>query len=84
MRAERRQRVLKRAKIVDGGLNISIDCTVRDISSKGVRLRLDSYFAPPDQFELMIVGSGTVQPVRLAWQIGDELGVQFVEPGTAV
>ena len=83
-RTERRQRVLKRAKIVDGGRNISIDCTVRDTSPSGFRLKLDSYFSPPDRFELMVVGSGIVQPVRLAWQIGDELGVQFTAPGVPV
>ena len=57
-RAARRQRVLKRGQILARGLTSAIDCTIRDVTGQGARLRVDDYFAAPDQFELQIPGDG--------------------------
>jgi len=77
-RAERRQRVLRQAKIKLNGHSTVIDCNVRDLTTRGARLRVDSYFAVPAEFDLAIVGTGTTRRVATRWQIGRDIGVEFV------
>jgi diguanylate cyclase (GGDEF)-like protein len=77
-RRERRQRMLKRGQIVINELHSVIDCTIRDLTSEGARLRFDGHFAAPEQFDLLISGAGMSKRVRLRWQRGKELGVQFI------
>jgi two-component system cell cycle response regulator len=77
-RRERRQRVLKQARIVLDSQASAIDCTVRDLSSLGARLRIDSYFSPPEQFDLMFVTTGERRRVRRCWQVGQDIGVEFI------
>jgi diguanylate cyclase (GGDEF)-like protein len=78
-RTQRRHRVLKPGKIIINGLNSVVDCTMRDVTRHGARLRVDGHFFAPEQFDLLIVGSGAAKRVRLRWQNGKELGVQFLE-----
>jgi len=78
-RREPRQRCLKRGKIVLRGSQSVFDCTIRDISSGGARLRVDEYFVPPDEFDLLIVESGVRKFVGLRWRVGNEVGVQFLD-----
>jgi diguanylate cyclase (GGDEF)-like protein len=74
-----RQRVLKRGKIIIPNLCSAVDCTIRDISSKGARLRVEGHFIAPDQFDLVFVGTGERRQAMRRWQKGNEFGVQFVE-----
>jgi len=78
-RCEPRQRCLKRGQIVLRGIQSVFDCTIRDISSRGARLRVDEYFVPPEQFDLLIVESGVKKFVGLRWRVGNDIGVQFLE-----
>jgi two-component system cell cycle response regulator len=73
-----RHRVLKRGKIVVNGIDPVFDCMIRNLSSKGALLRLDDFYAPPEQFELLIVDSGEKRTAALRWRAGNEIGVQFV------
>ena len=77
-RRERRQRVLKRGQIVVHELHSTIDCMIRDVSSAGARLRVNGYFAAPSRFDLRFIETGQMRPVRLRWQRGNELGVEFL------
>jgi diguanylate cyclase (GGDEF)-like protein len=77
-RGELRQRVLKRGQIVTLGLHSAIDCTIRDVSTKGARIRVDDYFAAPEEFDLTFLTNGTRRRVRTRGQIGKDIGVQFV------
>jgi diguanylate cyclase (GGDEF)-like protein len=77
-RRERRHRILKRGQIVINELHSVIDCTIRDLTPEGARLRFDGHFAAPEQFDLLILGSGATKRARLRWQRGKELGVQFI------
>ena len=77
-RRERRQRVLRQAKILINGRSTIIDCNVRDLTASGARLRVDSYFAVPAEFDLAIVGTGITRRVTTRWQIGRDIGVEFV------
>jgi GGDEF domain-containing protein len=77
-RTARRPRVLKRGQIITNGRHSSVDCTVRDLTDSGARLRVDTYFAPPDAFEFTVVGSGQRRLAKLRWQVGKEIGIEFV------
>lgn len=79
-RKERRQRVLKRGKIMVKGTQSVVDCTIRNRSQSGALLRVDGVFIAPPQFDLLIVGSGETQAVELRWQKGSDIGVEFAEP----
>ncbi|HDZ72287.1 MAG TPA: diguanylate cyclase [Aurantimonas coralicida] len=78
-RAERRQRVFKRGTMYLRQGDAVIDCTVRNLSASGALLRVDIYFAAPDRFDLVVVGSGSKRAVETKWQSGNDIGVQFLE-----
>lgn len=75
-RQSRRHRVFKGAKIVVGPS--TFDCTIRDMSDGGARLRVPESFAAPAQFDLRISDSGEQRRVAVRWQVGIDLGVQFL------
>lgn len=76
-RAEHRSRTLKRGQIrIDGGKSL-IDCTIRDLTETGAKLRFENVFPLPPQFELFIVDAKAIWPARSAWQKGVEAGVEF-------
>jgi hypothetical protein len=77
-RAEHRPRTLKRGQVrIDGGKSL-IDCTIRDLSETGAKLRFENVFPLPAQFDLFIVDANAVWPARNAWQKGAEAGVEFL------
>ncbi|SMD12174.1 Diguanylate cyclase, GGDEF domain [Fulvimarina manganoxydans] len=78
-RRERRRRVMKRGQIIHGNHDLSVMCNIRDQSSRGARLRLDSWIAAPKTLELRIVGSGFKQRAALRWQKGLDVGIEFEE-----
>jgi two-component system cell cycle response regulator len=78
-RAHPRQRVLKRGRIILPNSPSTIDCTVRDLSVGGARVRVEGCFIAPERFALQIGSSGEKRNVSLIWQIGNEFGVQFID-----
>jgi diguanylate cyclase (GGDEF)-like protein len=76
-RAERRNRVFKKAKIVMNVHGSLMDCTVRDLSEHGARLRIDGTFPVPESFGLQLAGSGDAKRALRQWQIGNDIGVKF-------
>lgn len=72
-----RQRVFKGAKVIVNSGHALYDCTIRDLSPKGARIRLNTAFTAPDTFDLRIAGSGKDAHCRVVWQRGDEIGVEF-------
>ncbi|MCC8967294.1 diguanylate cyclase [Bradyrhizobium sp. Pear76] len=77
-RREPRQRVFKRGQILLPGLGATIDCTVRNQSRRGAGIRIDAPFAVPKEFELLITGDGVRKRVQVRWQIGTDLGVEYI------
>jgi diguanylate cyclase (GGDEF)-like protein len=73
-----RQRVLKRGQIVTPGTGSTIDCTLRNMSQNGAALRFDMFFALPEEFDLLLVGAGQKRRVRVRWQNGVDVGVQYL------
>jgi diguanylate cyclase (GGDEF)-like protein len=78
-RKARRQRVFKAGKIVLNDLHSVVDCTVRDLTDAGARLLLSSQFAAPPEFGLVLSGASGLRRVRLRWQRGNTLGVNFID-----
>lgn len=78
-RRDQRRRVLKRGKIYVEGLHTVVDCTIRNLSDSGARLRVNSYFVAPETFFLTVVGSTGRLPVVTRWQAGNDFGVEFVQ-----
>lgn len=75
-RAEERTRTSVAAQITQAGR--IIDCVVRDMSSKGARLRVPDAGAVPQMFELLLKTSGETRPARVRWRKDKEVGIAFV------
>ena len=76
-RSTQRQRVLKSGKIVFAGGSFTVDCTIRNLSETGARLRVPTTVTIPDRFALLDGQSGKRRDVTVAWRKGDEIGVHF-------
>jgi len=71
-----RRTTLKGARIVFNAGRSTIDCTVRNLSSKGAKLQVSSVVGIPDTFDLML-DNRSRQPCRVIWRTLKELGIQF-------
>jgi hypothetical protein len=75
-RQSQRRTTLKGGRIVFNAGRSTIDCKVRNLSSKGAKLQVVSVVGIPDTFDLMLEGHSR-QPCRVAWRSLKELGVEF-------
>jgi hypothetical protein len=76
-RAARRSRVLKDGKIVSNSLGSVVDCSVRDLSATGARIRCHDQKAVPDEFQLLVQSDNWIRPAKVVWRHNDLTGVQF-------
>ena len=56
-----------------------IDCTIRDRSASGARLKVPSIVGIPDRFVLSIGSGGERQIAVVEWRKPGELGVQLTD-----
>ena len=75
-RNTQRRKTLKGARIVFNAGRSTIDATVRNLSSKGAKLQVNSVVGIPDTFDLLLDGNSR-QPCRVVWRTLKELGVEF-------
>lgn len=75
-RLDQRRTTLKGGRIVFNAGRSTIDCKVRNLSSKGAKLQVTSVVGIPDTFDLLLEGTAR-QPCRVVWRTLKELGVQF-------
>lgn len=75
-RAAQRRTTLKGGKIVFNAGRSTIDCTVRNMSSKGAKLQVASVVGIPETFDL-VLASNSRQACRVKWRTLKELGVEF-------
>jgi hypothetical protein len=73
-----RQRTLKGARIVLNDGFSTFDCTVRNLSPLGARLKVASIIGIPDRFELQF-DDGRKFACRVAWRQEEDIGVEFVQ-----
>ncbi len=70
-----RQRVLKTGAIHFGGG--VIDCTVRNLSSTGAALDVESPVGIPESFTLAVVADNVRLPCHVVWRKQSRIGVTF-------
>ncbi len=78
-REDERRRALKAGRILLPGGG-TIDCTIRDVSVQGARIKLGNATPLPESFDLLTVSSGEVVPAVRRWQKGIEAGIAFTGP----
>ncbi len=79
-RGEPRSRTLKAGRIVFNHRGSVVNCTVRNMSSKGAKLVVSSQAGLPNSFELELEAGGPPHPCRVIWRRDNEIGVNFVDP----
>ncbi|MEL6366067.1 MAG: hypothetical protein AAFR11_14620 [Pseudomonadota bacterium] len=79
-RSEPRTRALKTCKIVLNAEFSTINCVLKNRAGHGAKLQLESVYVPPEMFEVYIESEGAIAPARKVWQIGKQVGVEFLEP----
>jgi len=75
-RATIRHRTLKGGRVVTNAGYSTYDCTVRNLSEAGARLRVASIVGSPDEFELAM-DDGRKYACHVVWRTEAELGVSF-------
>lgn len=73
-----RRRVLKAGLIATNDRHLTRNCTIRDISDTGARLRMESSLTVPDTFELIIDIDGLEANCQVVWRSGSEVGIKFL------
>jgi hypothetical protein len=76
-RRERRRRVLMDGKITGGRRHASIDCSIRNLSTKGACVRIDGIQHLPENFQLYIQREGLVRDANIVWRKNFTAGVVF-------
>jgi hypothetical protein len=77
-RGSPRRKTRFKATIVHGAQRETIDCTVRDLSETGARLRLETPEALPAIFHLIWLADRAVLEVEAVWRSSGEMGVKFL------
>ncbi|SEO80477.1 PilZ domain-containing protein [Methylobacterium sp. UNC300MFChir4.1] len=83
-----RRRTARRRVCLGGRLRVAaflpeIDCTVRDVSLDGARVRLPAEALLPDCVELFIPCRGETRRAFVAWRAGESVGLGFAETRAA-
>lgn len=77
-RSSRRYPVSVEAKIISDAIWCEVDCTIRNRSEHGCKLRLPMAVSLPRRFTLSVPAEGIDRAVRLVWRRGPSVGVEFV------
>ena len=76
-RRDRRDRVLFRGKIIlDDGVS-TIDCVIRDLSSRGARVTVQDHAVIPRMLSLLVIDTGRSFAAIRRWQRGQTVGLEF-------
>ena len=76
-RSERRRRVYKRARITFNNGYAAFDCIVRNVSSGGALLEMDTLAGIPHSFEIILQPDGKARSCRVVWRTERRMGVVF-------
>jgi len=79
-----RRRVLKGSIILFNDRKSTLPCTVRDLSSTGARLRVESSITVPGTFILVIELDGFEADCEVVHRRAKDLGVKFTSPPRTV
>lgn len=76
-RAHVRKDVIKGAHVVLSDNAAKLECTARDVSAQGVRLRFSTTYGIPHRFDVVV--DGKRKSGRSVWRTNTEMGVIFSE-----
>ncbi len=76
-----RLKTIKSGQIIVDSDGTALDCAIRNISVTGVLVRMDEPAELPETVELVIVSHDISVRAHIAWQNGNEAGLEFA-PGT--
>ncbi len=77
-RCELRARRVKNGAIQFNNKSSTMSCQMRDLSSKGARLKFVNTLGTPDEFKMDFPGAADNRWARRAWVRYDEMGVEFL------
>jgi hypothetical protein len=72
-----RSRALLTGKIVIDDGRVSYDCVIRNLSTKGARVRIPNSIGLPSEVGLLVVKEGLLFDAAIAWRRGDQIGLTF-------
>lgn len=78
LRASPRQRTLKGGRIVVNDGFSTFQCTVRNLSESGARLKVASIVGIADSFQL-VMDDGRKFGCTVVWRTAEEIGVAFTK-----
>jgi hypothetical protein len=74
-----RKRVLLNGIVVYANGSHTFDCSFRNVSSGGARIRIGRNMQFPSQFYLIAVRDRLAHKVIIIWNNGSEVGVKFIQ-----
>jgi hypothetical protein len=74
-----RMRTFMAARILFNNGQVTVDCTIRNISDGGAKLEVSGAVTLPDEFELLIPQRNQRGRVRLCWRTDDFCGVAYLD-----
>jgi hypothetical protein len=86
MNVQEKRHAARRRTLLTGSIRSldkrsAFDCTVRNLTPQGARLRLPSTIGVPAQFDLLIPSLGQQHRCHIQWAELHELGVAFTPAG---
>ena len=72
-------RVLKSGKLIYNNSNSVVDCQIREISSKGCKIRVENSMGIPEHPVLQILDGKTKRQCQVAWKKLEEIGLEFID-----
>lgn len=76
-RDEPRRRAYLGGKLVFNANKSVLDCLVRNLSSKGAQVNVETTLGVPDEVMLAIAGEPP-RPCRVVWRRERQMGVEFI------
>lgn len=76
-RLGRRQRVLKKGKLLLRNNLSTVDCVIRDMSETGARIICGDPLSVPSEFRFMAVGDSVTRGAKVKWRRGNDFGIEF-------
>ena len=73
-----RPRVLLAGRLIFDEGTMTVDCTIRDRTESGARLKLSGPAVLPPKMTLIEIGSGIAHECELTWRRFPEIGVSFL------
>jgi hypothetical protein len=74
-----RARAILGAQIIFNNRNSTVECQIRNISSKGARICFTDAVSVPEEFELFIPQKGTTYRARMRWRDTEGAGLEFID-----